>query len=508
MSTRLTRRRFLQASAAGAAGYWLSATALSAARAADSPNGKLRFACIGVGGKGGSDTDNVGQVGQVVALCDVDEKTLGGKAGKFGDAKKYTDFRKLFDELANQFDAVTVSTPDHNHAPASIMAMKHGKHVYCQKPLTHTVYEARQMREVAKKAGVCTQMGNQGSAENGLRRAVELVQSGIIGPVREAHVWTNRPVWPQAPSVTKRPPDAPAPPGVHWDEFIGPAPFRPNGSFKTTEKNGHKVPTGSAYHPFNWRGWWDFGTGALGDMACHTANMAFRALKLGYPLSVVADATDLNPETYPASAKVMFEFPARGEMPAVQFCWYEGKRGGKNVLPSPDLVKGQKKRGEKEFAVFFEDNQWKFFNPNPKPRRRGNNDRPQAPKPEVVSSGSFLVGEKAVLFSPDDYGAEAYVVTESGVERIKGDPEKLPKNGRGDLGMKQEWAEAIKAGKPDHAYSNFDFAAMLTETILLGNVAIRLTGQKLAWDGPSLQFTNNSQANQHLHYEYRKGWTL
>src|SRR5205085_9024584 len=144
-------------------------------------NGKLRFACIGVGGKGGSDTNNVGEVGRVVALCDVDERTLNGKAEAFADAKKFTDFRKLFDEMANQFDAVTVSTPDHTHAPASVMAMKHGKHVYCQKPLTHTVYEARQMREEAKKAGVCTQMGNQGSAENGLRRAVELVQAGVIG---------------------------------------------------------------------------------------------------------------------------------------------------------------------------------------------------------------------------------------------------------------------------------------------------------------------------------------
>ena len=176
MSTRLTRRRFLQTSAAGAAGYWLTANAASAVRAADAPNSKLRFACIGVGGKGGGDTDQVGTVGQVVALCDIDDSTLGGKAEKFKDAKKFHDYRKLFDEMAKEIDAVTVSTPDHSHAPASIMAMKHGKHVYCQKPLTHTVYEARRMREVAKKAGLCTQMGNQGSAENGLRRTVELVR--------------------------------------------------------------------------------------------------------------------------------------------------------------------------------------------------------------------------------------------------------------------------------------------------------------------------------------------
>jgi predicted dehydrogenase len=510
MSTRLTRRRFLQATAAGAAGYWLSANAVSAVRAADSPNGKLRFACIGVGGKGGGDTDQVGQIGQVVALCDIDDGTLNGKGEKFPAAKKFNDFRKVFDEMAKEFDAVTVSTPDHTHAPASVMAMKHGKHVYCQKPLTHTVYEARQMREVARKAGVCTQMGNQGSAENGLRRAVELVQAGIIGPVREAHVWTNRPVWPQAPTITARPPEAPVPKGVHWDEFIGPAPFRPNAA-KEESGSQNRRRGGSVYHPFNWRGWWDFGTGALGDMACHTANMAYRALKLGYPLSVVADATDLNAETYPASARVTFEFPARGDMPALTFCWYEGKRDKKNVLPSPDLVKGQRKRGEKECAVYFADNQWQFFDPTPSSRRRRqqNADRPAAaPRPKVVSSGSFLVGEKGVLFSPDDYGAEAYIVTEAGVEKIKGDPEKLPKNGKGDSGMKQEWVEAIKAGKPSIAYSNFDFAGMLTESILLGNIAIRMNGQKLAWDGPALQFTNNSEANHYIHYEYRKGWTL
>jgi predicted dehydrogenase len=473
MSLHLNRRRFLQSSAAGAAGYWLTAHAASALRAADAPNGKLRIACIGVGGKGGSDTRQAGRVGQVVALCDIDDHTLGKMAENFTDAKKFNDFRKLFDEMAKDFDAVTVSTPDHTHAPASIMAMKHGKHVYCQKPLTHTVYEARQMREVAKNTGVCTQMGNQGSAENGLRRAIELVQSGIIGPIREAHVWTNRPVWPQAPVVTKRPPAEEPPSHVHWDEWIGPAPMRPYSG--TKQANGHPL-----YHDFNWRGWWDFGTGALGDMACHTANMAYRALKLGYPISVVADATEVNPETYPASAKVTFEFPARGEMPSVMFCWYEGKRDGKKVLPPQELT-------EKALSV------------DTNPKHKG----------KLVDSGSILVGDKGIIYSPDDYGAEFFLYPAKDFEGVnKTTPEKLPKNNKGDGGMKQEWAEAIKSGKPHHAFSNFDIAGMLTESILLGNIAIRLNGQKLAWDGPSMQFTNNSQANQHLHYEYRRGWTL
>jgi predicted dehydrogenase len=460
MSTRLTRRRFLQSTAAGAAGYWLTATASSAVRAADAGS-KVRIACIGVGGKGDSDTNQAGHVGQVVALCDIDEGTLNGKAEKFPDAKKYTDFRKLFDDMAKQFDAVTVSTPDHTHAAASIMAMKNGKHVYCQKPLTHTVYEARQMREVAKKAGVCTQMGNQGSAEDGVRRAVEIVQAGVIGPVHEAHVWTNRPIWPQAPKVMKRPDRTdPVPAGVHWDEWLGPAPFRPYVGNRT-------------YHDFAWRGWWDFGTGALGDMACHTANMAYRALNLGYPTSVVADATDLNVETYPSSAHVIYEFPARGEMPAVVLHWYEGKRGGKKVLPPEELLGKVLKKGQK-----------------------------------LSDSGSMLVGDKGILFSPNDYGAKYVLVGDGLDEAAKKVPQTLPRNGKEDLGMKQEWVEAIKAGKPHHAYSNFDIAAMLTESILLGNVAIRVTGQKLAWDGPALQFTNNSTANSYLHYDYRKGWTL
>jgi predicted dehydrogenase len=474
MSTRLTRRRFLQATAAGTAGYWLTATAASAVRAADSPSGKVRIACIGVGGKGGSDTDDAGKVGQVVALCDIDEGHLNGKAKNFTDAKKFTDFRKLFDDMAKDFDAVTVSTPDHTHAPAAIMAMKNGKHVYCQKPLTHTVYEARQMREVAKKAGVCTQMGNQGSAHNTLRRGVEVVQAGIIGPVREAYVWTDRPIWPQAPGITKRPPEAPVPAGVHWDEFIGPAPFRPNAAPEETgsQGGGRRRQSGSAYHPFKWRGWWDFGTGALGDMACHTANLAYRALRLGYPISVVADAADVNPETYPSSAHVTYEFPARGDQPAVAFHWYEGKRGGKKFLPDEVLKRVLK------------------------------------PDQKVPGSASILVGEKGILYSPQENGHEWVLIGEGLDEAAKKVPQTLPRNGGGDTGMKKEWVEAIKAGKPDHAYSNFDIAGMLTESILLGNIAIRLNGQKLAWDGPALQFANNSTATQYIHYEYRKGWTL
>jgi predicted dehydrogenase len=462
MTLRTTRRRFLKQSAVAGVGFWVAGGVSRAAR--QGPNDTLSLACIGVGGKGSSDADQAARVGNVVAICDVDERFLDAKANQkdkktgdmpFAKAKKYRDFRKLFDEMGKSIDAVTVSTPDHTHAAASVMAMRLGKHVYCQKPLTHSVLEARTMREVADRMKVATQMGNQGTAENGLRRAVELVQAGVIGPVREAHVWTNRPIWPQAPQITARPDRTdPVPTHLDWDLWIGPAPFR-------------RYVGNRTYHDFSWRGWWDFGTGALGDMACHTANMAFMALKLGHPTAVFGECGDLNPETYPSWATVVLEFPQRSAMPPVKFTWYEGKRDGKKNLPPEDLFHGETPPG----------------------------------------SGSLLVGDKGILYSPDDYGAEFRFLGMKGA--TAGDfasvPQGLPRNGRGDLGMKQEWVAAIRGGPP--ALSNFGYAALLTETILLGNVALR-AGKRLEWDGPNLKFSNAPEANRYLHRAYRDGWTL
>ena len=452
--TRRNRRQFLRDTGLAGVGFWVAGGLSPAADTKDSPNGRLNVACIGIDGKGSSDTDQAAQVGQVVALCDIDDGKLNRKAAgeKYADAKKYNDFRKMLDEMGGKIDAVTVSTPDHTHAVAAMAAIKLKKHVYCQKPLTHTVFEARALREGARKYGVCTQMGNQGSAENGLREAVEVIQSGAIGPVTEAHVWTNRPIWPQAPGLTSRPPDAEIPKGVHWDLWLGPAPYR------------HYA---KGYHPFAWRGFWDFGTGALGDMACHTANLAFMALKLGYPTSIVAENEPVNPETYPGWATITFQFPARGDMPPVKFVWYEGKRDGKKNLPPKELFHGENPPG----------------------------------------SGSLLVGEKGVLYSPDDYGARYFLLPKKQFEGYQKPERSLPRNGRGDLGMKQEWARAIKENKPEIAYSNFDYAAMLTETILLGNAAMR-AGKKLEWDGPNLKFPNAPEADKLLRMEYRPGWVL
>jgi predicted dehydrogenase len=464
MSRRTSRRYFLRDTALAGVGFWAAGGVLRAEGKPRSPLERLRVAGIGVGGKGSSDIDQAGELCDVVGLCDIDDNRLDAKSAKFPKARKYNDFRQMLHELERDVDAVTVSTPDHTHAPAAVMAMKMKKHVYCQKPLTHSVHEARVMRETARRYGVCTQMGNQGTAEDGLRRAVELVRGGVIGPVRELHVWTNRPIWPQSPAVTSRPSPAPCPAHVHWDLFLGPAPERPY-----AEKY---------YHPFAWRGWWDFGTGALGDMACHTANMGFMALKLGYPTSVEAESEKPNPETYPGWARVVWEFPAREDMPPVKMYWYEGKKDGTKLLPPERLTRNLK----------------------------------------LSDSGSLLVGDHGKLFSPNDYGADFMLVFGKNVEKnIPIVPASLPRttvdithwSGKGnDYRQKLEWVRAIREGKPEIALANFDYAGVLAETVLLGNLAIRAEGKKLEWDGPACRVTNDSAANAHVETEHRQGWTL
>ncbi len=460
MSNETNRRQFIQASAVAGIGYW----AAGGVEAAEPKSEKLRIACVGVGGKGSSDASDATQVGEVVAICDIDEITLDNKAkGKaFAKAKKYFDFRKMLEENARNIDAVTVSTPDHTHAVAAIMAMKMGKHVYCQKPLTHDVFEARRMREVAREFKVCTQMGNQGTATSGLRESVEIVQSGALGKVTEVHVWTNRPVWPQAPAITRRPAPSPVPKHVHWDEWLGPAPFRP---FSGPAKGR------GPYHDFAWRGWWDFGTGAIGDMACHTANLPFMALKLGFPTSIQAESGAVNPETYPGWAKIVFEYPARGpDMPALKLTWYEGRKDGNLVRPPLALLQGE-----------------------PYPRS---------------GSGSLMVGDKGSLLSPNDYGNDRVLLPKRTFEGYVKPKQRLPRTGGGDTDMKREWVLAIKKKDPKIALSNFDYAGMLTEAFLLGNVAIRAGGKKLLWDGPGFKITNDSDADKLLKREYRVGWKL
>ncbi|MBI3864564.1 MAG: Gfo/Idh/MocA family oxidoreductase [Planctomycetia bacterium] len=457
MTSARNRREFLKASAAIGVGAWIAGPDLLAAER--SANEAINIACIGVGGKGSSDTDQAENHGNLVALCDIDDNTLAAKAVKFPKARKFNDFRRMLEDMERQIDAVTVSTPDHTHATASIMAIRQGKHVYTQKPLTFSVHEARALREAAKQYGVCTQMGTQGSALDGFRTSIEVLRSGAIGPVREVHVWTDRcgNFWKQAPDIVARPTDKPAvPPHVHWDLFLGPAPERPYSPL---------------YHPFAWRGWRDFGTGAVGDMACHLANMPFMALKLGYPSTVIAEHSEINPETFQQWATITYEFPSRENQPQVKLVWWEGIRNGQRNLPPTELFHGI--------------------------------ERPD--------NGILCIGEKGTLFTSHAQGGAYKLLPLANFEGYKEPDKYLPRLGATDANsddsQKDEWIAACKAGKPSLALCNFEHAGLLTEAVLLGNVAI-LAGKKIEWDGPNLKVANVPEANQYLRREYRKGWAL
>lgn len=425
-------------------------------------NDRIDVACIGVGGKGDSDSSNAAKAGgNIVAICDVDLNTLERKAKQFPKAKKFQDYRKLLEEYGDHFDAVTVSTPDHNHGVASIRAMKMGKHCHCQKPLAQTVWECRTMRNVSKEKKVATQMGNQGSAEPGLRRAVEVVQAGVIGKPRELHVWSNRPIWPQGIDRPKG--SDPVPSSLDWDVWLGPAAYRPY-------KKG-------VYHTFKWRGWYDFGTGALGDMACHTVNMPFRALKLGYPTVIENEITSrMYPETYPLTSRIRYEFPEREGLPPLKFWWYDGNPKGSiaPLRPPADVTR--------EIVGMMG---------------------------RLPGSGALIVGDKGKLFSPDDYGARFYVVMNGDEDYVDGNkhpackdvPVTIPRS----PGHVVEWFNMMKNGTP--AYSNFDIAAYLAEVILLGCVALRVgEGHRIEWDGPNMRSTNNRAADRFVKRNNRPGW--
>ena len=443
-SSRSTRRQFIRTAAFTAATFQIVPSYVLGLRGATPPSGKLNVAGIGVSGQGAHD---IGQFTKenIVALCDVDWSHAAGTFNRFPEAKKYKDYRKMLDEQKD-IDAVVVATPDHVHAFASMAALRLGKHVYCEKPLTHSVWEARQVAQAADEAKVATQMGNQGQASEGTRRLAEKVWAGAIGPVREAHIWTDRPgrglhevYWPQGvdrPSGTPPVPDT-----MSWDLWLGPAPER---------------PYHSAYAPFRWRGWWDFGTGALGDIGCHTFDPVFRALKLGAPVSVQATSSPVNDETYPLASMVTYQFPARGEMPAVKLVWYDG-----GLRP-----------------------------PRPVGLENG---------VEFPTTGRLLVGDEGFILN-DEIHPEA---RRREVGRV---PRSLPRS----VGHYEEWAQACKgAAAPG---SNFSWAGPLTEAVLLGNVALRpelrdeMTEKALVWDAEKFKFGNSEAANRFLRREYRAGW--
>jgi len=446
MTRRTSRRTFLKQAAFAGVGFWAAGgVTLAAGKTASD---KLNVAFVGVGGMGEGNLNSIADLGEnVIAICDIDDERLNKAAGKYTKADKFNDFREMLTKKEKDIDAVVVSTPDNCHAVASIMAMKMGKHCYTEKPLTISIYEARQMRLIAAEKKLATSMGNRGTAEAGFRAGVELLQAGVIGDVEEAHVWTNRPdvYWKQGMDRPKETP--PVPKTVHWDLWLGPAPERPY------------HPT---YHPFAWRAWQDFGTGALGDMACHTANLAFMGLKLGFPTSAEAVSSGMNKETYPIWSTVTYQFPKRGNLPALKLTWYDGLKDGKRNLPPEEVTKGLK----------------------------------------LKDSGSLFIGSKGTLFSPDDYGSHQEVTLKDGAKFEK--PKETIKRGTGN--HYKDWVMAVKGGEP--ALANFDYSGRLTEFVLLGAIALRV-GKKIDWNGEEMKATNcEKEAAPFIKREFREGWKL
>jgi len=428
----LHRRDFLRMSGAGAtvlaSGVW---SELAAAEST-SPNEKLNMGCVGTANRAAADINGVVSE-NIVALCDVDKNYLDRAKTKFPDARTYADYREMIDKEADKIDAVTVGTADHNHAPASIRAIRTGKHVYCEKPLTHTVHESRVVAEAAKKHGVATQLGTQIHAGENYRRVVEVIQSGAIGDVTEVHVWVGK-AW----GGGERPEGGQEPPAtLDWDLWLGPAPVRPYWP--------------GIYHPAQWRRWWDFGQGTLGDMACHYMDLPFWALKLRHPVSCEAEGPEVHPETCPMGLTVHYEFPERDGLPPVRFTWSDGNRIPKEVA------------GER-----------------------------------VPGSGVMFIGSEGKMFA--NYGSYRLFPTEKFAGFKPPEPSIPP-----SIGHHAEWVRACKDGSPTTC--NFDYSGALTEAVLLGNVAYR-TGEKLVWDAKNLKATNCPAADKYISKEYRAGWEV
>ena len=440
----LTRREFISRTAAGTAGIMVVPRFVLGGPGYVAPSDKLNIACIGVGGQGEHDVEGVSSE-NIVALCDVDDERAAATFEKFPRVKRYRDFRIMLEKEHKNIDAVTVTTPDHTHAVIAMMAIKMKKHVYVQKPLTHTIYEARKLAEAAREYKVVTQMGNQGHASEGARLINEWIWDGAIGNVYEAHCWTNRPIWPQN---IPRPDTLPSlPPTLDWDLWIGPSPWR---------------PYHPAYAPFAWRGWWDFGTGAIGDMGAHIMDQPFWTLKLDAPDTIQASSTEFNTETYPVASEVTFTFPARGEMGPVKLVWHDG-----GLMPArPAELEDDRMMGSHE-------------------------------------GGSLFIGERGKLIC-STYAENPRLIPESKMREYKLPEKTIPRS----PGIREEWIAACKGGPP--TTSNFDYAGKLTETMLLGNLAIRLKEKNtiLKWDSANLRITNLDEANDFIQMKYRQGWGL
>jgi predicted dehydrogenase len=446
----ISRKRFIGQAAAATAGFMVVPRHVLGGKGYKAPSDRLNIASVGIGGMGSNNTRNLAELGEnIYALCDVDHDYAAPVFMNYPGVKKYVDFRQMIDNEP-EIDAVIVSTPDNNHAAIGIYAMQAGKHVYVEKPLTRTIYEARRMAQVARETGVKTQMGNQGHAREGTHKIVDWVRQGAIGEVTKVDTWTNRPMgyWPQGGTL-HHPEEIPAVPGtMNWDLWIGPSPFR------------HYHP---AYAPFRWRGWWDFGAGALGDMGAHIIDQPYWALDLGQPDTIQASATPFNEAAFPKGSTVHYEFPAKNGRPPVRLTWYDGGL----LPPRPDNLEEGRQMGSS-------------------------------------GGGMIFYGTEGTLMA-DVYGDNPRFIPESDINRI-GEPNRsIPES----PGIHAEWVNAIKNG--GEASSNFEYAAALTEMMLVGNVAIQFSDrhQKLHYDADNMRFTNLDDANDWLDQrknEFRPGW--
>jgi predicted dehydrogenase len=450
----LSRREFIYGAGAGFAAFTIVPSHVLGGRGRTPPSEKITLAGIGVGGVGHGQLQSCEkQRAQIVALCDVDDAYAGRSYRMWPRARRYRDYRKMLDS-EKDIDAVYIGTPDHSHAVITMAALRKGKHICCVKPLTRTIYEGRRVVEETQKAKVSTQVtASANSTEKGCRTC-EMIWDGAIGDVREVHIWSNRPLWPQG--MLRPPGSDPVPDTFDWDLWIGPAQMRP---FKKEWPEDHlalkqlwsRRPRKAIYHPWNFRGWWDFGTGALGDMGCHHFNIPKRALKLGHPAGVSATASRVMPETAPLASIVTWEFPAREGMPPLKAVWYDG-----GLKP---------------------------------------------PRPSELEPGRNLPGESVLYIGDKGKILGTRIIPEEKMAAYTLPPKTLKRRG----GTWAEWAEAIRGGKP--AACQFSWAGPLTEIVLLGNIALR-TGKHLKWDGEKMRFTNDNEANKYVKEPYRSGWSL
>lgn len=477
-STNISRRNFIRTSALSAAAFTIVPRFVLGGKGFRAPSDTLYVAGIGVGGKGESDLTRFAETGKatIAHLCDVDDRRAAKSVANFPKAKYYKDFRKMLDKEHKNIDAVSISTPDHNHAVQAMPAMELGKHVYVQKPLTHDIYEARMLTEAARKYKVVTQMGNQGASGDGIRQLMDWYNAGVIGEVETVYCWTDRPVWPQGiPWPTQ---NAPVPKELDWDLWLGTAPHR---------EYVDKVV------PFNWRGWWDYGTGALGDMGCHIMEAPFRVLSLGYPEAVEASVGSVYvdefkrgyfPESCPPSSHIVITFPARKGKPAVKLHWMDG-----GIQPE-------------------------------RPEELGPNERMGD-----GGNGAIFIGTKGKMMC-GTYGLLPSLIPTS-LNNTTQVPQRIQRVPRGMEGHYAQWVDACIAGYGNMEVSApFEIAGPLTETVLMGNLAIRsydirkpkqddptrfdYPGRyiKLLWDGANMKVTNFDDANAFVRREYRSGWKL